>query len=364
MARPFRGITRCAALLTLLAPLATPAHAQGAITAYLALKGSAQGPFKGSTTAPGHTGEITAISLTESQPYGAATPVLRVVTDIGVAPQVVRALVTNEMLQTPSIVFLKAGRAGMQQVYQIKALRGYVTSATISADDAHMPTLTFDLLLSGGTTATNETGAATTAPPPSFTGNVPSAQGVVLTGEFKGQTTGSFPPSPNAPMHQGIILDSISVAMNAPVINGATSGRVIVHPLVIARPASEDATLFDAAQTAQEPFTDIVLRIYEPQPNGTRPDVFDIETKGACMYIGSTPCPSGSGLASSRPGTSAGSSPSGGRTATASVLAARTGMRRVNDASTAMQFQIPIITLQNRLNQTSVTYSSTTGAAN
>jgi len=358
MARSFRGSACSVVLLTMLAALAAPAQAQGTMVAYLALKGSAQGTFRGSTTAAGHTGEITAISLTASQPYGAATPVLHVVSDIAVAPQVVHALVTNETLLLPTVAFVKPGPTGtMQQVYQIKALHGYITSATISADDVHAPTLTFDLLLSGSTTYTNETGAATTAPPPSFTGNVPNAHGVVLTGEFKGMRTGDFASSPNAPMHKGILLDSVSVSISTPVLNGATSGKPLAHPLVITRPTSEDATAFDNARATQETFSKILLHVYETQLNGSLVDVFDIETQNACIDVGN-PCASGSGMATGQPGASTGLSPSGGGRAPTSRAI---GMRRTSDASTTMQFLIPTLTVENRQNQTTVTYSFAQG---
>lgn len=361
MAHSFRGMAHgvghSVVLLTLLGALAVPASAQGTMTAYLALKGSAQGAFRGSTTASGHNGEIAAISLTTSQPYGAATPVLHVVSDIAVAPQIVHALVTNEILQT-TVVFVKPGQTGtMQQVYQIRALQGYVISATISADDAHAPTLSFDLLLSGGTTYTNETGAATTAPPPSFTGNVPNAHGVVLAGEFKGMQTGDFPSSPNAPMHKGILLDAVSVSISTPVLNGASSGKPLAHPLVIARPTSEDATIFDNARATQETFSKILLHVYETQLNGSLVDVFDIETQGACIDVGN-PCASGSGMATGRPGGSTGLSPNGGGL---TPISRAGGIHRANDASTTMQFLIPTLTVVNRQNQTTVTYSFAQG---
>jgi hypothetical protein len=361
MPRSTLDIARGTALVVTLVCAAPSAGAQGAISAFVSLKGMAQGAFRGSATLAPYRGDIAPISLTTSEPYGAATPVLHIVTDAGVAPQVVRALVTSEVLAQPTIVFVKQNGSGaLQPFYALKAQRGYITSATISAGTDRVPTVTFDLLLSGGTVATNETGGATTAPAPAFVGNAVMARGTVLTGEFTGVTAATFPPSPNAPRQMGILLDSVSMTFLAPVVNGATGGKAMARPLVIARPAGEDAALFDGARTQQETFSKIVLHVFEPASQGLV-DGFDITLRGACLDVGNAGCSPASGLPTGQPGASAGLAASGGGTRGLAPAGVVPGRRLIGgDASATMLFLTPSVEIESRQTQTTVTHSFAT----
>ena len=370
MDRPFRRAVRCTVtvgpiVLTVLAAAPVPVHAQGTIDAYIALKGMAQGAIKGTSTAAAYKDEIAAMSLTTSQPYGAATPVLHVVTEASVAPQIMRALETNEVLVTPTVSFVKRGAsAALQQVYQIRASRGYVTAATISADVNHVPTVAFDLLLSGAVASTNETGAATTAPPPIVAGTVPAVHGIVLAGEFTGQTMGDFTPSPNAPSHKGILLDSVAIAAFTQVSNGMAAGKVAARPLVVTRPANEDATEFDAASTSAQQFSQIVLHVYAPQLNGQLAEVLQLKTLGACLAESGRCGGSSSGVGSAKMGAGTGLPASGSRTARLATEPL-IGVRRVaSDATAATQFILATLTVENPVTHTMVTHSFATNTTN
>lgn len=365
MARPFRGVARrgisCPALLVAVACATVSAHAQGTTDAYLALRGTAQGAIKGMSTAAAYRDDIVAMSLSTSEPYGAATPVLHVVTDAAIAPQIMHALETDEVLVAPTISFAKRGsNTTLQQFYQIKALRGYITAATISADVNHVPTVAFDLLLSGGVASTNEVGAPTTAPPPSVAGNVPAARGVVLTGEFTGQTMSDFPSSPNVPSRKGIFLDSVAITAVTPVSNGMTSGNALARPLVITRPANQDAMQFDYAIAHQEQFSDIVLHVYVPQLNGQLAEVLWMETRGACIVEGSTSCVGRStGAGAAKPGGSTGLSATGG--STRSTTQPPIGIRRVaGDRSATLQLIVTMLTVENPVTHTTETHTFAT----
>lgn len=369
MIRTFRGSASCASLLVTLCSLAAPAHAQGSTMAFVALRGTAQGVFHGTTTDPAHKNDIVPISLTVSQPYGAATPVVHVVTGVSVAPQVVHALVTNEVLVNPTVIFVKpSGNGTLQQFYQIAAQRGYVTGATVALDATHTPTIAFDLMLSGGVASTNQTGAVTTEAPPFVSEAIPVAHGIVLTGEFTGRMTGDFSGSPGTPLHgKELLLDSVAISMTTPVLNGATGGKSMVHQLIIERPTSEDAALFDNARSREETFSKIIVHVYLPQQAGQLADVFDLATQGACFDLGvGTGCAGSSmGMAAGKVGGSAGLAPSGPGAQSSRTGGAVPGIRRsANDASTTMLFMVPELTLTNRQTQTMVTHSFATNTTN
>lgn len=370
MDRPFRRAVRCTAtvgpiVLTVLAAAPVPVHAQGTTDAFIALKGMAQGAIKGTSTVAAYKDDIAAMSLSTSQPYGAATPVLHVVTGASVAPQIMRALETNEVLVAPTVSFVKRGAsAALQQVYQIRASRGYVTAVTISADVDHVPTVAFDLLLSGAVASTNETGAATTAPPPIVAGNVPALHGIVLAGEFTGQTMGDFTSSPNAPNHKGILLDSVAITAFTQVSNGVAVGKVAARPLVVTRPANEDATQFDAASASEQPFSQIVLHVYAPQLNAQLAEVLQLKTLGACLAESGKCGGSSSGVGSAKSGASTGLPASGGRT-TRLVTEPVIGAHHVaSNATATTQFILATLTVENPVTQAIVTHSFATTTTN
>ena len=370
MARPFRHVARCTAtvgpiVLAALASVPASVHAQGTTDAYIALKGMAQGAIKGTSTAAAYKDEIAAMSLTTSQPYGAATPVLHVVTEASIAPQIMRALETNEVLVTPTVSFVKRGAGtALQQIYQIRASRGYVTAATISADINHVPTVAFDLLLSGAVASTNETGAPTTAPPPNLAGNIPAVHGIVLAGEFTGQTMGDFTSSPNAPSHKGILLDSVAISAFTQVSNGTAAGKAAARPLVVVRPANEDATEFDAASASEQQFSQIVLHVYAPQLNGQLAEVLQLKTPGACIAEGGMCGGSSSGVGSAKTGASTGL-PAGGSRTTRLATESLIGVRRVaSNTTVATQFILATLTVENPVTHTLVTHSFVTNTTN
>lgn len=378
MSRKIRQAARIVPLVCVAAALAgAPLDAQS-VTVLVALQGTTQGKISGESTGL-NSAEIQAFSFSMSQPYGGATPVARVTTSAYAAPRLLQALVTNEALIHPVITFVKPGRYGAPDstAYRISALHGNIVDVTLVLDSHREPSMTFDLLLSGGVsyttggnptptgwttggnatttsapaTATSATTAAT-APPPTVSGSANTSTGVTVVGKFVGVKTGALPADPAAGWPGAILLDSVALSMSVPVLNGAVAGKAMVRPIVIVRPASEDASAFAAAKATSDVFSKVDVLVRQRALNGNSVATIEIESDQACD-VATPSCGTPSGMATGQPGVSAGL---GGQRAQ-TALSGPVSRIAIVSRTAAMQLRPAVIKVTNHLNNTVMVYT-------